>query len=271
MIKRHNGALFLPENNKMRISFIGAGQVATQLAKHVLDCGHHIVDIFSRDMTRANHLAINVSAFAINDLSNLKNNVDIIIIAVKDDAIEFIVSELKTNALVVHTSGSTSLDVMTPYYLRSGVLYPLQTFSMQSCIDWDQVPFLLETNLPADFITLKEFALSLSPKVYIYNSEQRLNLHLAAVFACNFTNYCFDAAKQIVDQHKVDFELLYPLILETTNKAIQYDPSTVQTGPAKRGDQHILNMHQALLEKNNQLNLLEMYKCLSDKIQKPKL
>ncbi|OTL05278.1 F420-dependent NADP oxidoreductase, partial [Acinetobacter baumannii] len=97
---------------------------------------------------------------------------------------------------------------------------------------------------------------------------QRLTLHLAAVFACNFSNYCFDMAKQVVDAEQVDFSLLYPLILETAKKATENDPKQMQTGPAMRGDQNILAMHQSLLAQANRDDLKKVYQLLSDGIVK---
>ncbi|PIL59990.1 F420-dependent NADP oxidoreductase, partial [Acinetobacter baumannii] len=109
---------------------------------------------------------------------------------------------------------------------------------------------------------------SLSKRVYQYTSKQRLTLHLAAVFACNFSNYCFDMAKQVVDAEQVDFGLLYPLILETAKKATENDPKQMQTGPAMRGDQNILAMHQSLLAQANRDDLKQVYQLLSDGIVK---
>ena len=109
-----------------------------------------------------------------------------------------------------------------------------------------------------DLAILSDLANSLSKRVYQYTSKQRLTLHLAAVFACNFSNYCFDMAKQVVDAEQVDFGLLYPLILETA-KATENDPKQMQTGPAMRGDQNILVMHQSLLAQANRDDLKQVY------------
>lgn len=105
----------------------------------------------------------------------------------------------------------------------------MQTFSFEREVDWSETPLFIEASTDEGLKHLEVIANSLSNKVYHYNSEQRLSLHLAAVFACNFTNYCYDAAKQIVDQQQVDFSLLYPLILETARKATLHDPVLVQT------------------------------------------
>lgn len=75
-------------------------------------------------------------------------------------------------------------------------------------------------------------------------------------------------AKQVVDAQQVDFNLLYPLILETAKKATQNDPETMQTGPARRGDVNILNMHQRMLQDMGREDLKDAYTLLSQQIQK---
>ena len=124
----------------------------------------------------------------------------------------------------------------------------------------------MEASTDEDLEILNGLAKSLSQRIYLYSSAQRLSLHLAAVFACNFSNYCYDMAKQVTDAEHVDFSLLYPLIVETAQKATQNDPRTMQTGPAMRGDQNILQMHQTMLESAQQNELKSVYTLLSEQI-----
>ena len=158
------------------------------------------------------------------------------------------------------------LILLQQHHARSGVFYPLQTFSLEREIDWSETPLFIEAAFAEDQQLLMTLANSLSKKVYAYSSEQRLSLHLAAVFACNFSNYCYDMAQQIVDAQQVDFSLLYPLILETAQKALQNPPRLMQTGPAMRGDQNILNRHQQMLEDAEQNHLKHVYALLSQQI-----
>ncbi|AXQ22098.1 DUF2520 domain-containing protein [Acinetobacter wuhouensis] len=253
----------------MRISFIGSGRVATHLAK-VLSKQHQIVQIYSRNIAHAEKLAQLVNAEAIVNDQKLVADIDLLIIAVSDQAISQVIQAVGRyleNVLIVHTSGSTNLDVLTQYYAKSGVFYPLQTFSAEREIAWGNTPLFVEAAFADDQDILTQLANSLSNRVYQYSSEQRLSLHLAAVFACNFSNYCYDMAKQVVDSKQVDFSLLYPLILETANKATQNDPRAMQTGPAIRGDLNILNMHEKMLEADEREDLKKIYHMLSQGIQ----
>ncbi|MEN5174590.1 DUF2520 domain-containing protein [Acinetobacter higginsii] len=254
----------------MRITLIGAGRVATHLAK-VLQLQHQIVQIFSRNLQHAQTLAEQVNAQAIDDVQQLDAQTDLVIIAVSDQAIRSVIDSIAPylpENLIVHTSGSTALSILQQRHPRAGVFYPLQTFSMERDVNWADTPLFVEAVQQQDLTLLTELANSLSQRVYQYSSTQRLTLHLAAVFACNFSNYCYDMAKQIVDAEQVDFSLLYPLILETANKATANNPKDMQTGPAMRGDQNILSMHSQLLADSNRSDLQNIYGLISQSILK---
>ncbi|OBY75574.1 Rossmann-like and DUF2520 domain-containing protein [Acinetobacter gyllenbergii] len=254
----------------MRITLIGAGRVATHLAK-VLQLRHQIVQILSRNLQHAQTLADQVSAQAIDDEQQLDEQTDLVIIAVSDQVIRSVIDSIAPylpENLIVHTSGSTALSVLEQRHPRAGVFYPLQTFSMERNVNWADTPLFVEAVQQQDLTLLTELANSLSQRVYQYSSTQRLTLHLAAVFACNFSNYCYDMAKQIVDAEQVDFSLLYPLILETANKATANNPKDMQTGPAMRGDQNILSMHSQLLADSNRPDLQHIYGLISESILK---
>lgn len=255
-----------------QVSIIGTGQVAHHLAWRLHQVGINIAYIYGRQLDKAQLLAEQVQACAIDDLSQLKyiDTVEhLIIIAVSDSAIESIMQQLAPHlayALVVHTSGSTHIDVLKQHYARVGVLYPLQTFSLGREIDWQTTPLLLETTNDNDKTLLHDMAQKMSAVVYDYDSQQRFALHLSAVIACNFSNLCYDLAKQVLDSQAVDYQLLLPLILETAQKASQFEPQQVQTGPAKRGDTAILQRHQMMLKQLQRDDIAQLYAMMSEMI-----
>ncbi|GAB3041844.1 F420-dependent NADP oxidoreductase [Acinetobacter apis] len=255
----------------MKISFIGAGRVATHLAHALYAQGFEIVQVYSRNLFHAQVLARTVHATSIDTLADIVAT-DLMVIAVSDQAIESVITQLATlvddHTLIVHTSGSTAMQILTKHHLRAGVFYPLQTFSLEREVNWSNTPFLLEAQYDADLLRLNEMARTLSQQIYHYNSEQRLSLHLAAVFANNFSNYCFDIAKQTVERNAVDFNLLTALMKETAEKACQFDPKVVQTGPAMRQDQNTLDAHQSLLQQQQAEDHLAVYRLLSEHIKK---
>ena len=252
----------------MRISFIGAGRVAYHLAK-ALGSQHQIVQICSRTFENAEWISLQVQAQAISNFENINADIDLMIIAVSDQSIKSVIEQISPflkDVCIVHTSGSTHLNALAKTHDKCGVFYPLQTFSLEREIDWENTPLFIEATKKKDLENLFDIANSLSNKVYSYNSEQRLSLHLAAVFACNFSNYCYDMAKQIVDAKHVDFSLLYPLIQETANKAVANNPKDMQTGPAMRGDENIIQMHTNMLMQDQRADLKSVYQLLSQQI-----
>ena len=247
------------------VSFIGSGRVATHLAQ-ALASHVKIQQIYSRQMTNAEQLAHLVQADAITDLAHL-NSVDLVIIAVSDAEIPNVAKHLQDvdyQGLVVHTSGSTHLNCLTQYGLKAGVFYPLQTFSFEHAVEWESTPLFIEAQQISAQQSLLQLAEKISKRCYQYSSEQRLSLHLAAVFACNFTNHCYDVAQQILEQKHVDSKLLMPLILSTAHKLEQTSAYQNQTGPARRQDQNILNMHQHMLEEQPQWQ--QIYQLMSESI-----
>ena len=253
----------------MRITIIGSGNVATHLAAAFKNAGHHIVQVYSRDIQHAALLAYHVKAEAIDDLKKIDPETDIFIVAVKDDAILPVARVLAPyQKLVVHTSGATGLDPLAAINPKAGVFYPLQTFSKNKEIDFLTVPLCIEG--ADDEITrqLEALAQTISNKVYRINSAQRKALHLAAVFACNFPNYLYGVAGQLLADEQVDFDLLRPLILETAQKVQNDAPANVQTGPAIREDEGTMAAHLQMLEDSPALKTI--YGALSQGIIKNK-
>jgi len=188
-------------------------------------------------------------------------SVDITIIAVSDDAIGEVSSHI-TNPFVVHTSGSVSMEALQNK-TRKGVFYMLQTFSKEKPVNFQEVPFCLEATNNDDLNTLERLAKLLSEKTYFINSEQRKALHVAAVFANNFTNHCYQIAAKICKTHQLPFEVLHPLIQETALKIKVLSPKEAQTGPGIRNDQQTIQNHLHLLDSHQQ----EIYTILTKSIQ----
>ena len=251
----------------MRITIIGSGNVATHLAAAFKNAGHRIVQVYSRDMQNAALLAYHVGAEAIDNLEQVNTETEIFIISVKDDAIGPIVEKLAVyDKLTAHTSGATSIDVLRAFTDSAGVFYPLQTFSKTKEVNFRSVPLCIEGADEQITKQLIELAQTVSNNVYKVSSAQRKVLHLAAVFACNFPNYLYNIAQQLLADHNMDFEMLRPLILETAEKIQNHEPVEVQTGPAVRNDKNTMAAHLQMLDK--QPDFKEIYELLSQGIIK---
>lgn len=252
----------------MKVVIIGSGNVATHFALALQAKGITICQIYSRTTTNAEILAKKIDVPYTSEISDIYRNADVYIYALKDSSFLKLLKkfDLPNTALHIHTSGSASMKDFFGYTEKYGVLYPLQTFSKNKVVDFSQIPICVEAiDLDVEKQIL-DMANLLSPKVYIINSEKRKKLHLAAVFACNFSNYMYDIAFDIVMSAGIDFEILKPLIAETADKINTMTPREAQTGPAVRYDENTINKHLSLL--NRKKNLREIYRILSKNIHK---
>lgn len=249
----------------MNIVTLGSGHVATQLSKALHSLGHEIQQVYSKTSANAQALAEVLSANYTSDLTTISRDADLYIIAVSDQAINSIVSQLPNNlpGIIVHCSGATSSAVLDKFS-HYGVIYPAQSIRKDIEIHLDQIPFAVEASDQQTATVLMENMKRLSPSTFTCSSAQRLALHTAAVFANNFSNALFQISYDILQAHQLPFELLRPMILETAKKVQNHKPSSVQTGPALRGDSLTIEKHLQFLSENPQW--LKIYQQLTEEI-----
>ncbi len=245
------------------IILVGSGNVATHLGIALQNCNYKIVQVYSKSIENAKKLAQKLNTNFTNDLTQLET-ADLIIVSVNDDAISTILSKLK-NTTIVHTSGSIGIDVFEPNFSDFGVFYPLQTFNTNIELTISEIPFCIEGNSKAFEKQLVEIAKNLSSNVITMNSAQRKQLHIAAVFACNFSNHMYSIADDLLAEKDIDFKLLLPLINQTAKKLVDNKPSEMQTGPAKRKDIKIIQEHINFIQ---QEDIKELYQKISNSIIK---
>jgi len=246
----------------INVVLIGSGNLAVQLANAFIKSKKvNLLQRYSRENSNAAYFSDKIPVT--QSISELKE-ADIYILAISDSAISKFSKQLHfKKGLVVHTSGSISMSALL-CIANKGVFYPLQTFSKDQILDFDEVPFALETQKKEDFTLLENLAKTLSKNTYKIDSQQRNKLHIAAVFANNFSNYMFKIAKDICDEHDFSFEILKPIIFETTKKLVTMSPLDAQTGPAKRNDQIVIENHLQQLKGEQK----EIYKLVSNSITK---
>ena len=250
------------------IVFIGAGNLATNLAKALYRKGFRIVQVYSRTEESARELAQKVEAEYTTDLAEVNPYAKLYIVSLKDSAfaelLPGIVEGKREEALMVHTAGSIPMNIWEGHAERYGVFYPMQTFSKQREVDFREVPFFIEAKRPEDAELLKAVAGTLSDKVYEADSEQRRSLHLAAVFTCNFTNHMYALAAELLEKYHLPFDVMLPLIDETARKVHELAPRDAQTGPAVRYDENVMNKHLSMLADSQALQ--EIYKLMRKSI-----
>jgi predicted short-subunit dehydrogenase-like oxidoreductase (DUF2520 family) len=231
-----------------RITLIGSGRIATAMGKGFYQKDCQIVQVFSRSINQAKELAIHLEAEPIDSLKHLSDQTDLVLLAVSDQAITEVADQLPWNSKpVIHCSGSQPSSLLCNFPLH-GVMYPPQTFSIGHEVDLWNTPFFLEASSQKLFIELSALVSRISSKVYEANSETRLSIHLAAVFANNFTNHLYQIAAELLQKHQLPLDILFPIMQETIDKLRLMSPSEAQTGPATRNDMHVLESHLNILK-----------------------
>lgn len=261
----------------MKVALIGAGNLAWHLAFALDNAGHIITEIHSRNPNNAKTLVnFFYDSQVQKDLNFSESSAELFIIAASDNALEDIVKKLvlPENAILVHTSGTNSLEALQQYVeiysdveVRTGIIYPLQTFSKNTDLKYREIPFFVEASDDSTEDILVNLLQTVSDHVYVLDSYRRKILHISAVFACNFTNHFYSIAHDLLEEEGMTFDLLKPLVNETLSKAMQADdPSKVQTGPAKRADWRTTSQHMAYLQSINP-EWANIYRNVSESIR----
>jgi len=252
--------------NNMNVVLIGSGNVATVLGRLIKSSGHTIAEVVSKDAAHAQTLAKELHANAQTNVGDLTKNADIYIICVTDNAIQTVAKQMNVKEkIVVHTSGAISKNVLQNVSRRFGILYPLQSLRKES-ERIPEIPLLIDGNSEEVIQRIQKFAKTISKKVFHASDEERLKLHVAAVFVSNFTNHLYVLAEEYCKNEGTDFSLLVPLIKEVAERVEKYEPASMQTGPAVRNDEVTIQKHLQLL--SNQPQLKNIYEVMTASIQK---
>lgn len=259
------------------IAFVGAGNVAFRFSLALQEKGYNISYVYSRTERSRDKLvrALQANGAGTQATGNYRTlaRAAVVFIAVSDDAIESVVSGMREELAgmdslpaVVHTSGATDISVLRPLEeagCRCGVIYPLMTLNRNKNVDFKDVPLLLESTSRELMPILDSIASDLGGEHYFYSSEDRLKMHLAAVFTTNFVNYILGLAFPIV-QH--DHPLLIPGTIEAVRNAFLHTPASTLTGPARRGDMMTVRKHLDLLQSMGMTEQEEIYRLFTDRI-----
>lgn len=233
----------------MNIVIIGRGNVATNLHYAFAKRGVACQMVSSRE--------------GLNQLPQA----NVYIYAVKDEALAEVVAQVKgkERAMHLHTSGTMPISVFGADKPHAGVFYPFQTFSKARMIeDFSTVPIFFEARGIDDISAVYSLALTITSHVYETTQHDRERLHVAGVYACNFSNLMYTIAAELLQNTHIPFSALLPLIDETAAKIHTLSPREAQTGPAKRHDENVMNHHLAILSEPQRA----VYELLSEEIKK---
>ena len=243
----------------LNFCFIGAGNLAANLSLALFKKGFNISQVYSRTIHSAKMLAEKVESSFTVSTDEIDMSSDIYVVALKDDAIDEVLSQIDfQNKLVIHCAGSLPLSVLQKYSSNTGVFYPLQTFLKSRMISFENIPVFVEASSKENEEIILSVARKISKIVTVLDSEKRQMLHVSAVFACNFVNYFYTIAAELLESKDISFDALRPLIMETAEKVMTMEPGKAQTGPAMRFDKNIMEKHLSLLNSNKDYQELYM-------------
>jgi len=248
----------------MKVVIIGSGNVATVMGSRIVAAGHDLLQVVARSEAAAALLATLCGCAYSTQWEAIDRNAEIYIVSLSDRAIAELDKVLSLpGRLVVHTAGAVPASALLGISNRCGVLYPLQSLRKE-IRPFPEFPLLIDANQPADLPVIGDFARTIARRVEQADDATRLKLHVAAIFANNFTNFLYTIAADFCQKEQLDFSLLLPLIRETAGRLENAAPRDVQTGPAIRGDRETMDRHLKILEKYSDMSVL--YRLLSDQI-----
>lgn len=252
----------------MKISIIGTGNVAYHMVRAISGLANHkLISVCGTSIENVKSISIKTKA-VLHPSKILKS--DLILICVPDDKIGKVAKEVSrwpkhSNTIIAHTSGSVSSKVLKSN-LKYGVFYPLQTFTKGQRLSYKSIPFCITGSDEKVIRKLMKLANEISDEVQMVTDKQRKEVHLSAVLINNLVNHIIYLSQKRLTDHNIDPNLLLPLIKETVNKLSKIEAFDAQTGPARRGDQKIIEQHIKSLSDDH--NLKEIYSVVTKSIIK---
>ena len=254
----------------MRIVLIGAGAVAESLLVAMSEAGVVPVALYNRTIARARQLKERYApSMCVTDkLTALPKDADVYLFALSDAALSEVASQMSvTTGVWLHTAAALPCDVFAPYHDAYGLFYPFNTFTRNFPIQLSNTPLFVEHNGEKARETIYELAQLLGMNPRKSDVASRTKLHLAAVFACNFTNHLLAVAEELLaDEENLSYSDLHPLIAETFRKANMLSPREAQSGPARRHDEATIAKHRELLS-NLPGSFTDIYNLLTASIE----
>lgn len=248
----------------MDIVIVGSGNVAHCFGHLLKLHGHPVKQVISRKRENAAELAGLLGAAYATDLLDINMEADVYVLAVGDSVIHELNDRLRLGRrIVAHTAGAVPLDAISKISTSTGVIYPLQSIRKENK-SYPSMPLLIEAAADDVLRRLQSLAQSISGDITVMDSDQRLKMHLSAVFCNNFTNHLVTLAKAYCEKEHLDFQLLQPLIRETFARLERFAPEQVQTGPAMRDDKATMALHLAKLAEYPHMQ--QLYPMLSQSI-----
>lgn len=242
-----------------RVGLIGAGAVATTLARALAARGAQVVAIASRQPERAAILAATLPACrSLPDAPAVAAIADLVLLAVPDDAIARLDAAVPWQAgqLVVHLSGARGASALAHAAAAGAAvaaLHPLMIFprpaldAAAALARLAGCTWALDTSEPRASDQLEMLVAALGGRVVRLREDDRVPYHLAAVLASNYVVALLGAAVALWQDFGVAppaaLDALLPLLRASVENLAALGPAAALAGPVARGDASTIAAH----------------------------
>ncbi len=243
----------------MKFAVVGCGNVGTQYSRMWIQAGHQLHQVHFRSMPQGPIAWLDQSVENVA-LNAIAKDVDVVLLAVPDDQIATIAQSIPMDTFIIQPSGTFDLHQLP--HPNKATLWAIYSIVRKATIDFQKVPFAIETTSPKAFEILHALMKTVGAPMHTTSQAQREMAHLTAVLANNFTNALYQKALDLLHENQLSGELILPIIAQTTSRLSALPDPTLQTGPARRGDYNTLIKHMELLKEDPQWKGL--YQTMSD-------
>ncbi len=256
----------MKKSKQLKIGIIGSGNMAYYMGKSLSQSNFPIHAIHCRNEFQGKDLAKKADAIFFTEKQELLKACELFFLCVPDDEIETIATWFQgcENKILVHHSGTKSVNILSPFSQNAGVLWPIYSINKKSLPTHRNVPFIISTNQTHVGILLTQIADELSNIHQIMDEQSKQSLHLMAVMTNNFMNHLATITQAFARAKQIDFEWVLPIIAQTANSIQEQEMKNRQTGPARRGDPKTIAQHLALLKTHPEWQ--KIYEAMTDSI-----
>ena len=252
--------------NSLKVGIVGTGRAGVFFGRRIKAAGHRLTvirDVSAEQLKRARRELVGEKPISTDPASF--QICDLIMLTVPDDCIQKACSNLaehgyiKPGAVVIHTSGATSLEVLNAAKLHGafrGSIHPMLSLSAASLETRKGTSPIFAVNGDPDILPmLIAVSEQLSTSVHIIGDNQRTRYHLASVFAANFVGLLHFLARDLLKScdiapEAIDDGLLQLELSALRNLTTAEPPLSGLTGPVMRGDCGTVRKHIQELQRS---------------------
>ena len=257
------------------VGIVGAGPVGLALGVALHRAGWPVGAVASRDADRRERFQEHVpSVRAFAEAESLVDDVELIILAVPDDAVPSVVASLRLYAgqAMVHTSGLLGAEVLLPAMAagtQAGAFHPLVAFAdldrALAALHGATIAIEGDDELAAHLADMAE-AIGGVPVRLAPGSK--VAYHAAAVLAAGGVVALLDTIREVAAVLGLDeagaLGIYLPLVEQTVANARSLGIAAALTGPATRGDAGTIAAHLAALTADAP-DAVPVYRALVDR------